>query len=98
MLALSIPAFGTHAADVAASSARTAREYVEVSWEHACDGNNKLLVLENHHDFKTIAVTIRWSAWKGETLTQDVFAQPKTATEIGCAAQGEILKAAFTDF
>lgn len=98
VLAFVIPACGTHAAGDAASSAQTAIKYVEMSFENACDVNNKLMVLENRHDFKTIAVTIRWSAWKGETLTQEVFAMPKTATEIGCAATGEILRAAFTDF
>lgn len=98
VLAFAIPACSMHAAVGAASSAQAAREYIEVSWDHACDGNNKLLVVENRHDFKTIAVTIRWNAWKGETLTQDVFAMPKTATEIGCAATGEILRAAFTEF
>ena len=98
VLAFAIPACSTQAADNAVSSAQTAAAYVEVSFEHACDDNNKLLLLENRHDFKTIVVTIRWSAWKGETLTQDVFAMPKTATEIGCAAKGEVLRAAFTDF
>ena len=98
VLAFVIPACGTQAADVTASSAQTEKPYIGVSFERACDGNNKVLVLENRHDFKTIAVTIRWNAWKGETLIQEVFAMPKTATEIGCAATAEILKAAFTDF
>ena len=98
VLAFSIPACGTQAADVTASSAQTANPYVRVSFERACDGNNKVLVLENRHDFKTIAVTLRWNAWQGETLTQEVFAMPKTATEIGCAATADILKAAFMDF
>ena len=98
VLALSTGAYSTHAADDTASSAPTATEYVEMSFERACDVNNKLLVLENRHDFKTIVVTIRWSAWKGVTLTQDVFAMPKTATELGCAVTGEILQAAFTAF
>jgi hypothetical protein len=98
VLVFAIPACGTQAADVTASSAQTEETYVEVSFERACDDNNKVLVLKNWHDFKTIAVTIRWNAWKGETLTREVFAMPKTATEIGCAAAGEILKAAFTDF
>jgi hypothetical protein len=96
-LAFAMLACSTHAADTA-SSAQPATEYVDVSFEHACDQNNKLLVLENRHDFKTIAVTIRWSAWKGETLTQEVFAMPQTATEIGCAVQAEVLRAAFTAF
>jgi hypothetical protein len=98
VLVFAIPAWGTQAADVTASSAQTANQYVKVSFERACDDNNKVVVLENRHDFKTIAVTVRWNAWKGETLTQEIFAMPKTATEIGCAATGEILKAAFTDF
>lgn len=98
VLALSSCAYSTHAADDAASSAHTATEYVEMAFERACDVNNKLLVLENRHDYKTIIVTIRWSAWQGETLTQDVFAPPKTATDLGCAVTGEILHASFTDF
>lgn len=98
VLAFSMGAYSTQAADDAASSAQTATAYVEMSFERACDVNNRLLVLENRHDFKTIVVTIRWSAWQGETLTQDVFAMPKTATELGCAVTGEILRAAFTTF
>lgn len=98
VLVFFIGAYSTHAADDAASSAQTATEYVDVSFERDCDVNNKLLVLSNRHDFKTIVVTIRWSAWKGETLTQDVFATPRTVTELGCAATGEILRAAFTAF
>lgn len=98
ILVSAIPACGTQAAGDAAGSTQTATQYVEMTFERACDDNNKLMVLENRHDFKTIAVTIRWRAWKGETLTQDVFAMPKTATEIGCALEGEILRAAFTDF
>jgi hypothetical protein len=93
-----IPAYGMQAADVTASDAQTANPYVRVSFERPCDDNNKVMVLENWHDFKTIAVTLRWNAWKGETLTREVFAMPKTAIEIGCAARGEILKAAFMDF
>ena len=93
-----LPACGAQAADVTTNSAQTAKSYVEMRFERACDNNNKVLVLENWHDFKTIAVTLRWNAWRGEMLTQQVFALPKTATEIGCAASGEILKAAFTDF
>src|SRR5690348_2821077 len=98
ILAFAIPACGTQAADTATSSAQTEKTYVEVSFERACDNNNKVLVLKNWHEFKTIAVTIRWNAWQGETLTQELFALPKTATEIGCAASGEIVKAAFMDF
>lgn len=98
VLAFAIPAFGTQAADVTESSVQTAKAYVEVSFERACDNNNKVLVLKNWHDFKTIAVTLRWNAWQGETLTREVFAMPKTATEIGCAAAGEIVKVVFMDF
>lgn len=98
VLAFAIPACGTQAAEVTTNDEQTPTEYVEMTWDQACDGNNRLLVVENRHDFKTIAVTLRWNAWKGETLTQEVFAMPKTATEIGCAATAEILKAAFTDF
>lgn len=94
VLAFSMCAYSTHAAD----EAQPATEYVEMSFERACDVNNKLLVLENRHGFKTIVVTIRWSAWQGDTLTQDVFAMPKTATELGCAVTGEIVQAAFTAF
>jgi hypothetical protein len=98
VLLFAIPACGTLAADVTASSAQTADTYVKVTFERACDENNKVLVLENRHAFKTIAVTIRWNAWKGEILTQEMFALPMTATEVGCAATGEILKTSFTDF
>lgn len=98
VLVFAIPACGTQAADVTASSAQTEKAYVEVSFERACDDNNKVLVLKNWHDFKTIAVTLRWNAWKGETLTRQVYAMPKTATEIGCAAAGEIVEAVFQEF
>lgn len=98
VLACSIFACSVHADDRSADATPTATQYVEVNFEDTCDDNNKLLVLANRHEYKTIAVMLRWNAWKGETLTKEFFAIPNSITEIGCATSGEILQANFTNF
>jgi hypothetical protein len=90
-------------ATVAAVAALAAEEaaastYVTLKLEGACDAQNTRLWLINSHSFKTIATTVRWRAAGGKDLSEQFFPGPNSVREIGCAAEGEILDAAFADF
>lgn len=72
--------------------------FVAFKFEGACDDQNNRLWLSNTHTFKTISVKMRWRAAGGKDLEETFFPQPNSVREIGCAAEAEILEAAFADF
>lgn len=72
--------------------------FVTIKFEGACDDQNNRLWLSNTHTFKTISVKMRWRAAGGKDLEETFFPQPNSVREIGCAAEAEILEAAFADF
>ena len=72
--------------------------FVELSYGAACDATNNRLVLKNVHTFKTIAATVRWRAAGGKLLQEQFFPAPSATIEIGCAAEAEVVEAAFADF
>lgn len=78
--------------DVPASS------FVSLKLDGACDDKNDRLWLTNAHTYRSIATTVRWRADGGKDLTEQFFPGPGIVWEIGCAAEGQILDAAFADF
>lgn len=75
-----------------------AAHFVSIRLEGRCDDTNRRLWLTNTHTYKSIATTVRWRAEGGKDLTERFFPGPDSLREIGCAAEAQILDAAFAEF
>ncbi len=75
-----------------------AEHFVSLRMQGACDDKNQRLWLVNAHTFKTVAITVRWRADGGKDLTQEFFPGPGSEREIGCAAEAQVVRAAFAAF
>jgi len=73
-------------------------DFVSIRLEGRCDDANRRLWLTNAHTYKSIATTVRWRAEGGKDLTEQFFPGPRSLREIGCAAEAQILDAAFAEF
>lgn len=87
-----VPSWGLHADEDPPAS------FVSLKLEGNCDAQNSRLWLTNTHTFKTVATTVRWRAAGGKDLVEQFFPAPNTIREIGCAAEAEIIDAAFAAF
>jgi hypothetical protein len=72
--------------------------FAMLSYATACDSQNKRLVLENTHTYKTLHVTVRWRAAGGKDLQDQFFPAPSSKVEIGCAADAQIVDVKFAEF
>jgi hypothetical protein len=64
--------------------------------EGACDPKNSRLYVESKHATRTIVATLRWNLAGSKRVASDQFqVGPNTRVEIGCAAQADIVSAAF---
>ena len=98
IFAFGVVAFVATTMVVQAAEDAPASSFVTLKLEGACDAQNTRLWLVNSHTFKTIATTVRWRAAGGKDLSDQFFPGPNSVREIGCAAEGEILDAKFSDF
>ena len=89
---------GAGPADIHAADEPAAASFVSLKFEGACDDENNRLWLSNTHTFKTISTTVRWRAAGGKDLVDQFFPAPNSVREIGCAADAEVVEAAFANF
>jgi len=69
---------------------------VELKLEGACDTNNKRLWLHNNHPTRAIMATLRWNLFGSKRIITDQFRVVAAGRlEIGCAAQADVVVAAF---
>jgi hypothetical protein len=69
---------------------------VELRLEGQCDPKNSRLWLVNSHGSKAIIATLRWNlSGSKRVITEQFQVAPGGKLEIGCAAQADIVVAAF---
>ncbi len=98
LIAVGLAALATAAGGLQAAEEPAPSTFVSLKLDGVCDDQNQRLWLINTHTFKTVAATVRWRAAGGKDLTDRFFPAPNSVREIGCAAEGEILEAAFAEF
>ena len=90
MAAIMLIALPVRAAD------EDAAKSVELRLEGQCDAKNSRLWLVNNHGSKPIIATLRWNlAGSKRVITEQFQVVPGGKLEIGCAAQADIVVAAF---
>ena len=73
-----------------------ASKSVELRLEGDCDPKNKRLWLLNNHATRSIIATLRWNLAGSKRIITDQFqVTPSSKREIGCAAQADVVVAAF---
>lgn len=73
-----------------------ATKSVELRLEGECDPKNSRLWLLNNHPTRSIIATLRWNLAGSKRIITDQFqVTPGSRREIGCAAQADIVVAAF---
>ena len=73
-----------------------ATKSVELRLEGECDPKNSRLWLLNNHPTRSIIATLRWNLAGSKRIITDQFqVNPASKREIGCAAQADVVVAAF---
>ena len=69
---------------------------VELRLEGACDPKNSKLYIVNNHASRSVIVTVRWNlSGSKRIITEQFQLAPVAKLQVGCAAQADIVVAAF---
>ena len=83
-------------APVVFSAEEEAAKNLTLILEGACDPKNSRLYVESKHATRTIIATLRWNLSGSKRIATDQFqVGPNSRVEIGCAAQADIVSAAY---
>ncbi len=64
--------------------------------EGSCDAKNSRLFVSNKHATKSVVATVRWNLSGSKRIATDQFqVGPGARVEVGCAAQADIVTAAY---
>ena len=75
-----------------------ASKNVELRLDGECDPKNSRLWLLNNHPTRSIIATLRWNLAGSKRIITDQFqVAPASKREIGCAAQADVVVAAFVE-